>query len=774
MRSGKPPFISSESVRAVLEALLYSAGKQTRSPLESLLIVDEHLLKTVLPDVEQRRMHALKDLIVEIIRAQVAEHRRAVGLAAPMLSETYAEAATALKHVVSTDNIELLGWNYLYYRYVRIDLAFSAKFFSDIFAMTDRNLRRYQQHALGRLVEQIAQREGKARQEQRKRSLYMALPWAQRVPLFGRALALKQGQRSSGPVYVSGVLGVGKTAFVQELVRNWIDAAEISAVIWIDRPISIPYIRHRLAENLSQEGSTLTLRETLQLTPTAVILDDIHALLSDSAGLDKVLDDLSAARVCITNQEYVPLSRAATHIALTPLNPAETSEFVQTLISDNAPIPEQIWERSAGNPLLIRLIAQNPTYYSAEYERAPALHQLLTKAYRALPLEAKAHWLMLAMFAEGSSTALAALWPLRFLEAHLHTLAQWRLIDFLAPDQLNLPGEMRTFVEQRVVDSGEMQLLSAHLIEEAEACFGEQALFAQALAEHLLLADWIQLDASRVERWLERFARNAAQNGAVWCEIFRRYDARTSLQHTSYGVCLRRSAHWDEAEEHFRNAVTLSGAEGKFDTQAWALLEWAVLLRYRGRYQKAVENLERVQNMLTRRPDPTLRITMQIEFAQIAVDVGDGRRAQQWLATLPQTRRVLALHSEALLLQKDYQTSLALAEAALQTIKNDQLAQARLYILLGRIFDAQQQHMQAHDAFALAVTLLEQDNDVFALGRALMNLGACLMKLNALDDAELVLQQAEEIQAKLGDMMALKLTQYNRHLLRILRSTRQN
>jgi hypothetical protein len=67
-----------------------------------------------------------------------------------------------------------------------------------------------------------------------------------------------------------------------------------------------------------------------------------------------------------------------------------------------------------------------------------------------------------------------------------------------------------------------------------------------------------------------------------------------------------------------------------------------------------------------------------------------------------------------------------------------------------------------------AVWLLEKEQDLFALARAQSNLGALFIAPETYGEAQDLLLRAQEIQSRLGDKVALKITQHNLRELRSL------
>jgi hypothetical protein len=89
--------------------------------------------------------------------------------------------------------------------------------------------------------------------------------------------------------------------------------------------------------------------------------------------------------------------------------------------------------------------------------------------------------------------------------------------------------------------------------------------------------------------------------------------------------------------------------------------------------------------------------------------------------------------------------------------------------VLGRCFARQKNAVTARRHLELAVTILEQYDDPFALARAQSNLAAILIEGHDYDEAELLLERARDVQARVGDQLGLTATEHNLRLLGIAR-----
>jgi hypothetical protein len=94
---------------------------------------------------------------------------------------------------------------------------------------------------------------------------------------------------------------------------------------------------------------------------------------------------------------------------------------------------------------------------------------------------------------------------------------------------------------------------------------------------------------------------------------------------------------------------------------------------------------------------------------------------------------------------------------------------AHIHSVLGRCYARQNNAIAARRHLELAVTILEQHDDPFALARAQSNLAAILIEGRSFDESELLLERARDVQARVGDQLGLTVTDHNLRLLRIAR-----
>jgi tetratricopeptide (TPR) repeat protein len=773
--SGKPPYIDPEHVRDVLEAMLHLiAEADPRNPLYFLAIVDENLVNSNRPSSPNARIYRTRQILIDLISSQLAVHRNTFQLPPPSQHETYPAALRSLQNDARVRSAALMGWSCLYYRFVRVDLELSPDDLSVASSIHKRSLQRYQSRVTEHLTQALIELETAARARRQQRRLLASLPKVKSTRLLGREKAFEKlkphlSKDLPAQAFVTGEMGIGKTAFVREVVRQQIQTHQYEQVLWIENPKTIQFIHDYIRENtFLPEDLQLSLREYLLIQKTAIIIDEAWSLLHDTTALDDLLHDLRTASMFLTNQTYKPLQRIDVHIGLQPLTRDQTIELARHLADPEFDRFDEVWERTGGNPLAVHLLMQNPEYYDTY--GGGIVQQLLAMSYQSLTPELKLNCLMLALCpSQGADTHnLTLIWGLYFNTDHMETLTRHRLVEWTSTTHLRLLPHVRNFLEGFVARSPEDRVLLGSLISELEIAAEYHSAAALPIVEHLLLSGWTHIEESRKTRWMEVFAPEGVKKGhwAIWREILSSTPLQHPFLHLLYGVCLRRLANWDLAEQTFTEAIIQAGYKGMFIEQAYASLELAILLRYKGEYERAANAIKRAERTAAQYQHETLLHATRVEQAQIAIDLHDGAFAQQCLANLSDSVRVLSLRSEAALLQNDLEASLMYAETAIKEVSEDKSTLGRLYILIGRIHNAKTDRDLAKRCFSLAITLLEQSGDKFGLARAHSNLGALLIHKKTLHNAQQLLLHAEQTQALLGDRVGLKTTQHNLQIVR--------
>ncbi|MEP7292517.1 MAG: tetratricopeptide repeat protein, partial [Chloroflexota bacterium] len=626
------------------------------------------------------------------------------------------------------------------------------------------------------LTARLIDAEKTARRAQLDRRLYAALPYSVPVRLAGRAELLRAAEErlmtiSPRHLLVTGGQGIGKTMFVQELIRRQIASETLDSLVWIDEPRSAEYARQRITEALLRESGEISLRDYVLMYDVAVVIDGMGAAAADWTEFNELLRDLGAALVVVVNQSYVPVEGVEAHIALPELDEQTAEALLRDLLRGNSmqyssEIAHALYEHSGGNPLALRLSAG---LFDAGEDWTTAKHDLHERLFERLfgriDLQARRSWCALALFPkEATGDVLARVWGIS--PEVMTGLRRHGLLENSREEAYELVSSAREFIRQEYGVRSEVRRLVDSLIDEISDVDS-----AFEVIERALETGFPETGVERRSEWIQRLWREGLRRNhwALWRVILETYiaesnDAAAEIR-IAYGLCLRHLSDWKAAEAVFQNVVTESGRTGRFDAQAQALIEWSILAKYQGKYQQAQEMNAQAKRYAQRVQDSKLLHGLMLQEAELLIQQKQGTEALHILRGLPKTVRLLVLQSEAQLALSNYEACRSLAAEALHAISEDQVTEASLYTIIGRSFQAQGDTAQAQRFFSDAVTLLERLGDSFALARAQTNLAATLIAIRRILDAAELLRRAEQMQVQLGDRIGLNVTRHNRTLL---------
>ena len=752
------PYISRQSVARCLDGLLYdSKSDELTSDLHGLLVVELRLSE--LPAGELTRDFAVRELLSELISAAYFAVRRALELPIPRADLPRTPSEKLITEDALLRNPELLAWSLLYHRYVRTDFDLSVGQLAKLISVNERTFRRYQAYAIRLLTYRLIGLEQRARLDKKQRYLLTALPSSVPLRLFGqdaRLDAIAETLRTAVPAHllITGLSGIGKTSFAQEVMRRWILDDRLDTVFWFDQPASAQMVLDVLKTRLLPEGRRIDLGEVLLLHRVGVVLDGIDALIDDVPAL---LMQLSAVFVILTHQPYSANLRVNTQIVLSELDLANTVLLTRDLLhkqhsddeADAELIARALFERVGGNPAAIRTMLAYWDYAEWDVVQTRLHEDVFGRLFETLPEAARSAWCALAL----TPNALPE----------------------IDADSLSLL--LRHHLLERAQERG-------HLITGARAYIHEQAapLVLQTLddvidhavypvAEVVLSSEFAPADLNRRFALIRRFVEEGIARGqhAVWREIIesfvRAHGVLDNETRACYGSILRRLGEWEQAEAVFLDVAAATGKQGQFRMQAVALLEWSITARYQGNYQRAADLIVQAQSITRRLKDTELLERLLLQEAQILVDAGRSTAALALLTGVSESPRRWLVLSEALLASGDHAGARRHADYLLGRLSLDLGTQASLHTVIARSFEAEGQLEAAEPHFARAMMLLEQAGDTYSLARAQTNLAALLIKRQVYVDARHLLTRAERTQVQLGDKVGLMTTRHNRSIM---------
>lgn len=157
--------ITPQQVKAILVGQVNGINTRKSNPLEYLALVEQIVSSPDFPRSSHARKIVLVEILDRLIVDELTHHRQIMGINKPSAERTKAEVLQAIVRDQRTANRELLGWSWLYYGYVRVDLYIQMQEFAEVCHINERTLRRYQDCVLSRLTELLIKQEWAVRRD---------------------------------------------------------------------------------------------------------------------------------------------------------------------------------------------------------------------------------------------------------------------------------------------------------------------------------------------------------------------------------------------------------------------------------------------------------------------------------------------------------------------------------------------------------------------------------------------------------------------------------
>ncbi|MCB9451794.1 MAG: tetratricopeptide repeat protein [Anaerolineaceae bacterium] len=778
------PFISEASVRDVLDALVRPGKKHQQNSLYYLALVDRLVNAPEFPNIEHQREYALEVLLVEIISAIHSHCRRVHGMPMVDAQQSKTEALEEIAQCAAIDANHFQDWTLLYYLYVRADLDMTSEQLCTVFAVDARTLRRRHNRALHQITNELTRQEWELRSQLWRQHLYNYLPATRPVRLFGREQELEAAYNAfvssdARHLLITGISGIGKTAFVQELMRKLIDNQLIDRLLWLNEPQSVNFINRYIKGELLADSVSMTVRDYLAQWHTVIVLDGIENILNkESVELVETLVKLDQAVICMTAQVNVPLTAEITHLALGELKPNDAADLAEAIISSRYPaddslihLAKSMYAHVGGHPQILQLALYNID--TLDFEKH-GLTQVFDRIYTGLTARERNVLLLFALLPPDKNLSfehVSSLLPPDIDFDAIFSLQRRHLIMGIPSQSVWVESSVRHYVELLYQRNPEVRQIAESLIgslSEAVSCNVSRNLI---VTEYLLTQSWPTVSSRLIHNMVSQFWREVVRQERIawWIPILERIIshrgdytvAQNSLFLWIYATFLRRIGEIESAGKILSQVMAMTGNSGNFTQQGWALLDSAVILRHQGRYEAALVHINRAQAIGTNWHDKELADAASIESAQILLDTGKIAEMHLALQNVTKTSRVFLLEIESCLSAGEPDKALSLLLNNFDLLGQGASETVSVHVLLGRCYDQLGRFDEARYHFQTALTLLEKENDLFSLGRIQSNLGTVLIKLGEFSDAYRLLHQAETQQAGIGDRVALAAIRHN-------------
>jgi len=779
--------ITNEYVRQALDQLVQNASSDLINPLQFLQLVDAHMLTADFTFFPYPRQLALGELLIAVIRRQYESQRWVYGLTSIRSEINLMDATEVIKEDAAITNPDLIGWSWLYFHYVEINLHMSQQKFCEIVNLDDRTIRRYQNATIDQMTKHLIRMEQEAREIRRINLLYLQLPHQGEVTdLLERERELELLKSSQSKHFqIVGAAGIGKSVFVEYFLQRMITDDKLDRIVWLQTPENTEYVLSYLNEHLLIENSTITIREYCSLKRVAIVLDDSDHLHNDLTKLQDLLQELSGIYIFLTSCIFKPLpscfqvhlrelSLLATKEILSKLNPdyKEYFEFVD--------FGKSVWQSIGGNPFAIKLLAQNWSIFDIQSATFITLDKIFLDVYDSLSPPEHIAWLVLALLSHSTSTLMDLA---EVFSPHLN------IDDFIALSRLhitetpniNSPNIGLTHSAHRYIQycyETSLELQNSFSIFWNFVIRGADGLspLILTLVENTLSFSWIKISPDDFLEAANRFWEKGVLKGhySKWHSILSKYG--TQIQPDTidlvlgYGICQRYLGRWSHTHSIFTSIIEYAGHHGDFLRQARALVELAILFRYQGDYRNTIEVLNHIDMLPDARLDLKTVNRVIIEHIELELEKDNLVGAETYLRRLPDSEpRKNILQIEI------YSRQFALVDTEILGLLGDKLfsdfgysssISARIHALMGRIWEKSSDIVSAMKHLSIALSLLlEQDNDPFALARVQSNLASLFIRNNHLLEARELLNSAQHIQRQIGDRVGLAATIHNQHVI---------
>ncbi|GEM_PF-1117262 len=780
------PYISRKCVEQAVREMM-DARPPTPNPLERLLLVELALSDREIPLGDQTRWYALQNIIVGLIEREFTKLRIQLGLPLPKSDWQIDDYRDYVRKETSSRNPDALTWSLLYHRVVRTDLDISPAQYCSWIGIVERTYRRYQNVAIFRLTNALIAAEHQARRDFRRRRLIRELPSSVRVRLFGREEILDSvrsslDEREVRHLYITGGVGIGKTAFAQELARDYINAGKVTELIWIDKPRKVADMRQQLTERLIREDMRMSVRDVLISIPYQVMIvcDEVDLLANALDEFEAWLREMDHALVIFTSKTYLTLNSTLMYVPLMPIDYGAVVSFVCHLlnVSDDddygQEMAEGLWQEIGGNPRAIRSALTRLEVETWREVRQNVYQEMFAAVFDNQRASAQIVWCICAIQPRHQSTVeeVSRFW-LEYLEHGSFTDLCRALVMRAGDDSsYQLLEEAARYVRHAYASHARIREIVDALIQHLDSQVHRAPEAALVVAQHLLLDDWVGLGEARRAEWIRILCNFGIKHGYafIWRMLLENQSTLSFDTSLFHAICLRRLGEWAAADAVFDSLVAETGSIGNFEEQAKALLEWSILARLRGEYARAEVMLQRVEMFIKYthlEQVQNLRTRMLIERAQIASDRQQPAEVLHLLekVDIADNPRVLLLQSEAALDQRQVEAGRVFAMRVLEIDSQDRLVCGAAWNLIGRSFEQEAKWEEAAQAFISGITYLEQSNDKLGTTRVRGNLGVTLLEQGDYAQARKILQRAEDEFIRLGDRIGAAAMRHNLILL---------
>lgn len=545
-------YIHPKLIQNALDVLIFTYTQRSIPHiLSNLHLTSEYLRQNGLTPTQHNRDYALKQILTDTISSEYLRLRGINGLATQFPTNKLI-ALNYLTEDRSTGNDALIDYAVLFYRYVLSDFSIQIADLELYLAYDERTIRRHKKRGCSRLANLLKQREVEALRSARLIRLNQKFR-RQCVKLYGRDrelnILLDAIRSKSEMVFITGEVGVGKTAFVASAIEFLTSELTFNHIIWIESCDNLTILEQELRQQLGiGTESQLQVSEDIDLSKVLVIVENINIHPESVLAL---LNRFSAI-ILTCRKNYALAYHNWVFIHLNELSELDSYKLAYDILASRhhlpadkvQPVTEKIAHEAQGNPALIKLQAQYAIMGQNDY-----VEQSFTELYAGL-FGQLAHytqkaWVLCALSPNGSIPISSINFcPLSYHEAFFE-LEHYRLIyrdDKTASYRLD--DNARRLIKEYPRDYHMIISVIQILIDEIDEDLSQDMRFGLGIVEEILIHYPSILGLQRYKRWVRAIWPNKQTNPTKWRVILEQLAINGEFEdefiRVAYANCLRR------------------------------------------------------------------------------------------------------------------------------------------------------------------------------------------------------------------------------------------
>jgi len=518
----------------------------------------------------------------------------------------------------------------------------------------------------------------------------------------------------------------------------------------------------------------LTMAQFCSIRRVCIVIELAESFAQEASNLNELFLELSGALIIVVSRSIVPITDCYT-LALKGLSRSETSLFLAsksphpTYVSSE--IAEELWQITGGNPSALQAFCQFQQFGSINAR--VVLYSSYEAVYHNLSISDKLTWLLMSFWEDQGirSVDLFGIFPLQITSQNLQRLINKNILQVNFDEKphnclINKPTAQ--FIRQQYQTDSLLARTFKQLIMDSDLRIRLKSDFLYQFVKLLLSTNWLKLPLewkTEAMRSLWDLISNKGDwtGGQLLLSEYKEDDLETSL---FWGICVRNSGNWRAAYHHFEKLAYDAGNIGEFNIQMRALLELSITLRLMGKNKSALAVINQIKKQKVSLPD-TYMEQILFEQAELDIELRMPEFTENIIFQLPEKPRRTYLYLLYLINFK--RSSLekleTVAESVIELFSNDYRALARIYTLVGMVMIEHYHYTESVAYFTSAMTLAEQIDDLFILGRSQTNTASALIHIQKYSHACDLLMRSAKIQHTIGDTIGLAITTYNQKLL---------